>query len=309
MFPHSFLSAFVLLVSGAPALARLHPRASSNDSLTSDIPLISRRWGQVSTYADNAENEFGVQDVGLPDGCQVESVQLLQRHANRFPTSYVDDGVNNEAFAAKVANFTAGSSASFTGPLAFLNSYHYIMLEGTLTGLGAVTEFNAGASFWNRYGRTLYDAAVGQIAYNASYYNGTARPKPLLRTTSQSRIHNSQINWALGFFGPSFQAAASADLSDWDENFDVLIIPEGGTENNTLAAYDACFNDFISGIGDLGDLDLYLYLPRYLQNATARLQTYVPSGFNLTLNDTYAMQSICAYEQVWHDGYLASTID
>ena len=36
--------------------------------------------GQVSPYTDNDENHFGVNDVGLPDGCQIEQVHSLQRH-------------------------------------------------------------------------------------------------------------------------------------------------------------------------------------------------------------------------------------
>jgi hypothetical protein len=41
--------------------------------LLTDISKISRSWGQVSVYADNDENYFGVEYVGLPDGCQVVS--------------------------------------------------------------------------------------------------------------------------------------------------------------------------------------------------------------------------------------------
>lgn len=33
----------------------------------------SRSWGELSTYEDNAEDAFGVEFVGLPDGCQVVS--------------------------------------------------------------------------------------------------------------------------------------------------------------------------------------------------------------------------------------------
>ncbi|KAL2049486.1 hypothetical protein ABVK25_010281 [Lepraria finkii] len=148
-------------------------------------------------------------NVGLPSGCQVEQECLLQRHANWFRTSGADYGSNDERFASKVLNFTKTSTIMFTGQLAFLNSYHYEMTESYLTGLGASTEFMAGATFWNRYGRTLYNASVGQLAYNASFSNGTARPKPVLRITSQSRIYNSEINWALGFFGPSFEMSKS----------------------------------------------------------------------------------------------------
>jgi hypothetical protein len=47
------------------------------------------------------------------------------------------------------------SAGSFTGPLTFLNTYQYVMQDtGLLTGIGAVTEFQSGVTFWNRYGRS-----------------------------------------------------------------------------------------------------------------------------------------------------------
>lgn len=294
-------------------------RQSSNSSsaqLLTDLSVIQSYWGQITPYADNAENYFGVNATGLPNGCQVEQAHLLQRHGARFPTSTFDDGANNENFGAKVYNFTsrANSSSQFTGPLSFLNTYQYQMGESYLVGQGASQLFQAGVTFWDRYGRTLYNATPGQTAYNATYSNGTARPKPVLRTTSQSRIWNSEINWALGFFGPSFLQTPNPTLANATSPFNVVVIPEGGTENNTLASYDSCFNDNNDPEGLLGDHDLLTYLPLYLTSATQRLSQYVPSGFNLTLNDTYAMQyveyprcikyrpltrfnrSICAYE-------------
>lgn len=279
---------------------------SGSDILT-DIDEISQYWGQISTYRDNDEDYFGVNNVGIPDGCQLEQAHSLQRHANRFPTGYFDDGLNDEAFATKITNFTkANPSKAFTGPLSFLNTYHYIMGESYLTGLGASTEFMAGVQFWNRYGRTLYNATTGQLAYNATAPNGSPRPKPVLRTTGQSRIENSQINWALGFFGPSFQRVPDPKLTSLTNGslFDVVIIPEGGTENNTLASYDSCFADDLPFVGDIGDRDLITqYVPLYLKAATARLQQYAPQGLTLNVNDTYAMQSICAYET----GYIGQS--
>jgi hypothetical protein len=189
------------------------------------------------------------------------------------------------------------SGVGFGGPLTFFNSYQYIMKDtGLLTGIGASTEFAAGVSFWNRYGRTLYNASISQTQYNATFPNGTARPPVVLRTTSRSRIENSQISWALGFFGPSFETVPEPALANWTSPFRVVIIPEGGTENNTLASYDSCFNDNDDTIGFLGDDDLFTYLPKYLGAATKRMQKYAPAGFTFNYNDTYAMQSICAYE-------------
>lgn len=88
------------------------------------------------------------------------------------------------------------------------------------------------------YGRLLYDAIPGQNYYNASFTNGTARPKPVLRTTSQARILQSAEFWAEGFFG--YQTNVSS-------LYDLVVIPEGGTENNTLASYDSCANDNLDG--------------------------------------------------------------
>jgi hypothetical protein len=293
--------------------------AGAQDLLT-DITQIQRYWGQISPYADNPEDYFGVDYVGIPDGCQIvsqqspscagsswaehvkESVQTLQRHAQRFPTGSIDDGENDQRFATKLSNFTSASNStgSFTGPLGFLNTYQYPIVDtGLLTGVGATTELASGVSFWNRYGRTIYNATIGQIAYNSSFPNGTTRPPVVLRTTSQSRIENSEINWALGFFGSSFSTLPNPTFTNITKPYEVVIIPEGGTENNTLASYDSCFNDNDAIIGSLGDLDLFTYLPKYLTTATARLQKYVPTEFELTVNDTYAMQSICAYENAY----------
>lgn len=191
-------------------------------------------------------------------------------------------------------------SAKFTGPLAFLNTYKYLInSEGYLTNVGASTEFAGGVWFWNKYGRLLFDAQPGQLAYDPHYPNGTARPKPVLRTTSQSRMWNTQINWALGFFGTSFQVEPNPTMANATEDFEVVVITEGGSENNTLAAYDSCTNEWKYPLDEMGDLDLELYIPKYLTAATQRLQQYIPAEFDWTVNDTYAMQSLCAYETAY----------
>lgn len=304
----------ISLLVGVVVASPVHEKRSVE--LLKDINIIQKHWGQVSPYSDNEDDHFGVEYVGLPNGCQIvssstcstyilkadttkEQAHTLQRHANRFPTSYFDDGVISQDFAVKVKNFTNGS---FTGPLNFLNSYSYIMEDtGLLTGLGAATEFSSGVQFWNKYGRTLYNASVAQLAYNATAANGTSRPKPVIRTTSQARIWNSQINWALGFFGPSWQSTPNPTMANYTDEFEVVIITEGGdgVENNTLASYDSCLNDLGDVVGYLGDNDAFIYIDRYLRAATARLQKYAPEGFTLTNNDTFAMQITCAYEQTY----------
>ena len=80
--------ASLVVVAAAPSTYRSQRRAGDVNLLT-DLATISQYWGQISPYFDNVENYFGVKDVGLPSGCQVEQAHLLQRHANRFPTGLV----------------------------------------------------------------------------------------------------------------------------------------------------------------------------------------------------------------------------
>ncbi|CAD6500208.1 BgTH12-07391 [Blumeria graminis f. sp. triticale] len=268
--------------------------------VVTDINKISRNWGHLSPYANNRDDDFGVEYVGLPAGCQIESAHTLQRHAERFPTKGINDGRNNQRFSEKVTNFTSTHPKDlFTGPLRFMNSWNPVILSnGLLTGIGASAEFNAGVEFWNRYGRTLYNASVGQLAYNGSYADGTPRQPIVLRTTEQSRMHNTQINWALGFFGPSFSPVPNPALNDTAKAFEVVIIPEenGGKQNNTLASYVSCSNCGNPTMKASTNQMLYEFVSSYLGPATERLKSFVPADFPLTVNDTFAMQMICAYE-------------
>jgi hypothetical protein len=144
---------YLFLFSVLFVVAQAWPAAapSSSAAVISDISIISRYWGQLSPYAENVDNHFGVQDVGLPDGCQIEQAHTLQRHSNRFPTGAFDDGLNDANFGQKITNYTSvHTEQEFTGPLEFLNSWDIIFKStGLLTGLGAASEFQSGVMFWN----------------------------------------------------------------------------------------------------------------------------------------------------------------
>ncbi|RKF80844.1 3-phytase A [Golovinomyces cichoracearum] len=275
---------------------------AENPHLLTDTSKISRYWGQLSPYSDNPATFFGVEYTGLPAGCQVESAQTLQRHADRFPSSWTDaeDGSSIMRFGRKVFNFTSNASSDlFTGDLEFLNTWQIqIKSEGLLTGTGAVSEFAAGVDFWNRYGRILYNASIGQLAYDPKFPNGTDRPTIVLRTTDQSRIKNSLINWALGFFGSTINKKPQY-IENLSKPFEVVTIPEEkeGKWNNTLASYVSCTNTYGKPyIGTLGERLSDRYIQQYLSQATQRLQKYIPSGFNLTTLEVHVMQYLCAYE-------------
>ncbi|KAJ3482023.1 hypothetical protein NLG97_g7676 [Lecanicillium saksenae] len=278
------------------SMALLAVASNASAYVLTDAKGAYRSWGELSVYEDNDEDAFGVAYVGLPDGCQVESVSTLQRHAQRFPDD--TDNATTGGFAQKVADFRSSHKDNqFSGPLKFLNTYQYILNStGFLTGIGGNTEFGRGLAFWNNYGRTLFEAETAQLQYSNFFGNGTERPKMTVRTTSQSRIQNTQINWCLGFFGPSFNSTPDRDLLHWQAPFDTVIIPEGGTENNTLASYDSCFNDNNKDNAAIASTHQENYKMIYTRATIKRFESYAPSGFNFTYDDIYGMQMTCAYE-------------
>jgi hypothetical protein len=52
-------------------------KTAAGEKLLTDISRIQKYWGEITPYSDNAENYFGVEYVGLPDGCQVVSSVVL----------------------------------------------------------------------------------------------------------------------------------------------------------------------------------------------------------------------------------------
>lgn len=140
MAPSLKIAAAAALLSVTSSFAAPQNPASHQNDLLTDINVISRYWGQLTPYQDNPDRQFGVKDAGLPDGCQIEQVHTLQRHAQRYPTS-----ASNSKFAQKVHAFLkANPDAKFEGSLSFLNSYQYTLGTQYLTGVGATTEFASG---------------------------------------------------------------------------------------------------------------------------------------------------------------------
>ncbi|OJJ51781.1 hypothetical protein ASPZODRAFT_55754 [Penicilliopsis zonata CBS 506.65] len=277
------------------ALALQAAAVSSSPSSPSPAPTgavyasgfdITTSWANLSPYKDSPG--FGL-PKGVPRGCELSQVHVLHRHAQRYPTAYPLDGDGMAAFNSKLVEYAAAhpNVTVGRGALAFLADWEYVMGTDTLLASGAATEATSGAGHWDQYGRALYRAGAGMAAWNESlnvFPNGTARPKPVFRTTSQARILESARWWLSGFFGNA-GANSSADL------YELVIIPETDPYNNTLASYDSCPGDMSEG-----DDSAEVFVPRYTQDALARLSALLPADFNLTTADVLAMQNLCPYE-------------
>jgi len=158
----------------------------------------------------------------LSETCSVSQVHLLHRHGARYPTSYSTEGA--PFFGQTIANATADGNFSASGPLSFLNTWSYELGAELLVPLGRQQLFDSGVHAFFRYGRL--------------YNETTQLHKPVVRTTSQSRILDSSRYFTLGFFG-------------WDapEKIDLEVVIEEGFSlgpdqyfNNTLAPYNTCNN-------------------------------------------------------------------
>lgn len=157
---------------------------------------ISKSWSNLGPYKDA---DFGI-PKGVPGGCELSQVHVLHRHAERFPGSGLLDADGMKSFYSKLVNYSKAhpNKAVGLGPLGFLNNWTYLLGKDLLLASGAATEDTAGADFWSRYGRLLYRSEPGAAAWDPSlnkYPNGTSRPKPVFRTTSESRILESARWW------------------------------------------------------------------------------------------------------------------
>lgn len=196
-FLHSSTAVLAVIALAAASPSSHVPRAAPTGATYASGFDIMASWGNLSPY--KAAPGFNV-SKGFPKGCELSQVHVLHRHAQRYPTPYPLDGGGIESFSEKLVNYskTHPNVTVGRGPLSFLDDWKDMMGEDLLLVTGAATEATAGADFWTKYGRVLYRAPAGVPTWDESlnvYPNGTARPKPVFRTTSQDRILESARWW------------------------------------------------------------------------------------------------------------------
>lgn len=158
---------------------------------------------------------FGVDDAkyhALPASCRIEQVHVLHRHGSRYPTSYAPANDIAELLAKK-------PRPTFSGPLEFLNTYHYRLGKELLVPLGRQQLYDSGAAAAIRYGE-LIDADVKEFG------------SLFARAGSQHRIVDSARNWLAGALG----------VNDWQQQSALEIQIEADKFNTTLAPNFACAN-------------------------------------------------------------------
>ncbi|KAL1896220.1 hypothetical protein Cpir12675_002928 [Ceratocystis pirilliformis] len=232
---------------------------NGKNSTTNRAPVnIFRLMGNLSPY--QPADGFGVREYPLPPSAKIVQVQMLSRHGSRYPTT----GSEVALFGERVAN--ASDKISATDKLAFLNDWEYGLGAEILVPKGRQELFESGVLHSYMYGQ-MYDPNTKIIA----------------RTTTQDRMLKSAENFMAGFFG-----------LDWAVNVTLELIIEKPGFNNSLAGYMNCpnANEESGGVEARST-----WVNIYLKNATERFKSMI-TGFDWTIDDTYAAQTLCPYETV-----------
>ncbi|KAL9942278.1 hypothetical protein ACHAPB_007910 [Verticillium nonalfalfae] len=171
----------------------------------------------------------------------------------------------------------------------------YPTLNSSVTGLGDRLKAAAGKvkakgalEFLNRWtyelgheilvpkGRSeLFESGVLHSYMYSQLYNTNS--KIIVRTTTQDRMLKSAEYFLAGFFG-----------LEWTNNATIEVIIEQSGFNNSLAGYLNCPNAWKHQVGTEASLD---WQSRYLANGLIE-------GYDWTIEDTYAAQTMCPYETV-----------
>ncbi|KIY71949.1 phosphoglycerate mutase-like protein [Cylindrobasidium torrendii FP15055 ss-10] len=231
---------------------------------------IFKKWGNLAPWYSVEKGTFGV-DSGpeVPETCAITGLHLLHRHGARYPTAWASYG-GPANFSSRLNAVAEGIEAS--GELSFMNEWTYKLGEELLTPFGRQQLYDLGISMRLKYGFLLSNFTE-------------ANRLPVFRTESQDRMLHSALNFAAGFFGIPYEGQYQQSITIEEKGY-----------NNTLAPYKTCPNAK-EDVADRGKWYVAKWAEVYLKDANERLRKQI-KGYELTIEDTYVLQQLCAYETV-----------
>ncbi|KAL2196809.1 3-phytase A [Corynascus similis CBS 632.67] len=227
---------------------------------------ISHSWGQYSPYF-SVPSEI---DASIPEDCEVTFAQVLSRHGARAPT------LKRAVYYINLLDKIHEGVASYGPGFEFLSTYNYTLGAEQLTRMGQQQMVNSGLKFYRRY-RSLARESV-----------------PFIRAGGQARVVHSAENFTQGFHSALLADGKSTVRPNLP--YDMVIIPETATSNNTL--HHSLCTAFEDGpYSTIGDSAQAIYLSTFASPITTRLNANLP-GANLSDADTVALMDLCPFEAV-----------
>ncbi|WVN90924.1 uncharacterized protein L203_106169 [Cryptococcus depauperatus CBS 7841] len=229
-------------------------------------------WENQGPYAPfRSMGKAGAQ-AGLPRGCEIDQVTLLQRHTARFPTS--------KAAKCMLGALEKLDNREIKMPrlhpeFAFLTEVDFSLKDwrfDNLTDQGRKAAWNSGR----------------QIA--AQYKGFLRKAKDVFsRSSGGERVIETSRYWLEGFRQHRFILKDKSQLPHVD-----LIIPEGNSFNNTLSVHSCpAFNALNPSPGELAQRQLTSSL---LMPALHRLNNVLCPRPRLRIDELVCLADMCAFD-------------
>lgn len=272
------VSALLVRVSWLASISASTPlqtRGPSSQMPQYDLPnYISQNLGPYSArYSVHSFGGYQHIPSEVPHDCDVVQVNILQRHAARYPTSGFGDSIASAVGKIKEAAVRSPQEAA-RSPLAFVSKYNYTLGKDSLVDFGRLQAYASGK-------------------YISDHYRHLSSSGTFIRSTTKDRVLESARWFKHGFKGKPFPLPISnLELPD-------VIIPTGPSINNTLAVGNCPAAE--AAAGRTPDAPNMKWLKIYASPIATRLNAFIPD-LNLTARDAHALMALCAFDTAFQNG-------
>ncbi|KAF1978005.1 phosphoglycerate mutase-like protein [Bimuria novae-zelandiae CBS 107.79] len=245
-----------------------HPKHSKH-GVGQRASAVTQNWNILYHLGGNGPWVEKVDDVveggiGVPEGCNVEQVHMMSRHAERYPTRKVALRLQN------LVKRMRESGVTFKGDMSFFNDWELFWSDDSL-----IEQLTSTGPFSGTLGAFTTGQALSRhrkIRYWAS---------------DCQRVIDTARHFGAGFFGLGSQNITELEVISEDSSMGA----------NTLTPGDTCLTyveDKEEG-HDNGYTMLFKFRSTYLGATRERLLGQNPE-FEFTEDEIYAMQEACGFE-------------
>lgn len=208
--------------------------------------------------------------AGIPQGCDVTFAQVLSRHGARDPTASKTAAYNDTI--QRIHRAVTDYSEEYS----FIKDYAYALGADQLTQFGQQEMVHSGIRFYQRYGPLVRTIS------------------PFVRSAGQPRVVESARHWSRGFHQARLDDGSSKSPDGYP--YDVLVIPEDDTVNNTLS-HGRCTSFETGPLDQVGDAAQEQFSRVFVPAITERVNRNL-AGANLSDTETIYMMDLCPFNTV-----------
>lgn len=226
----------------------------------------SHLWAQYAPFFNVESEDKDSISNEIPQGCQVDFVQMISRHGARFPTK--GKGGKYQTLLKKLKD-----KATLTGKAAFLKSYEYTLGTESLVPFGEQELVNAG------------------IRFNERYSELSSNNEPFIRSTSSERVMKSAKKFVEGFQNARGRSTTGNNVP----TIGTILSNEAGFKN-TLN-HNTC-DKFESTYGQLKHDGMDSYVENMMKPIKTRLAKEAIKEVDLSDTEVLELMELCGFDTV-----------